>query len=113
ITYEWDAEGRMVAFNQGTHRTQMSYDGFDRRSRIVEKEGNTVVSDRRYLWCGPDLCEERDAAGTVVLKRFSTHGIRAEAGADIPAGSYLFTQDHLQSVRDLTDSSGAVRASYN
>ena len=90
----------------------MTYDGFSRRSRVVEKESGAVVSDRRYVWCGLDLCEERDAAGGV-LKRFSSYGVRVQAGADIPAGIYLVTGDHLESVRELTDSSGAIRAAYN
>jgi RHS repeat-associated protein len=111
-TCEWDAEGRLVAFSRATHRSEFSYDGYGRRTRIVEKENGNVVSDRRYLWCAFNLCEERDASGAVVLKRFSSHGVRAESGADIPAGTYFVTRDGLDSIRDLTDASGAVRAQY-
>jgi len=111
-SYEWDAEGRMVAFTQATHRTEFSYDGYGRRTRIVEKENGSVISDHRYVWCAFDLCEERDASGALVLKRFSTHGVRAENGADIPAGAYFVTRDGLESVREFTDASGAVRSDY-
>ncbi len=111
-TYEWDAENRLVAFNQGTHRTDFTYDGLDRRSRIVEKENGFVVSDRRYVWCGTELCEERDATGANVLKRFSNHGVDAQTGSDLPEGNYFFTRDHLRSVRDMTDRNGSVRGQY-
>jgi RHS repeat-associated protein len=112
-SYEWDAEGRMVAFTQATHRTEFSYDGYGRRTRIVEKENGSVVSQHRYVWIAYDLCEERDASGALVLKRFSTHGVRAENGAEIPAGAYFVTRDGLESVREFTDASGAVRAAYS
>ncbi len=111
-SYEWDAEGRLVALNQGNHRSEFAYDGFGRRTHIVEKENNNKVSERSYLWCGFDLCEERDASGAVVLKRFSTFGVRAESGADIPAGNYFVTRDGLGSIREFTDASGVVRAAY-
>lgn len=112
-TCEWDAEGRLVAFSRATHRSEFSYDGYGRRTRIVERENGNIVSERCYVWCSFDLCEERDAGGAVVLKRFSSHGVRAESGADIPAGSYFITRDGLQSVRELTDASGTVRAAYD
>jgi len=46
---EWDAENRLVAVNQGTHRSEFTYDGESRRVRIVEKENGSVTSDKRYL----------------------------------------------------------------
>src|SRR5206468_1743116 len=36
-TYEWDAKNRLVAVNMSTHRSEFTYDGIDRRVRIVEK----------------------------------------------------------------------------
>ncbi len=112
-TYEWDAEHRLTAFNQGTHRTEFSYDGFGRRTRIVERENGATVSDRRYVWCGSELCEERDANGTVVLKRFDPFGVQIGTQAGPPPGNYFYTQDHLSSIRELTDSLGQPRAVYD
>ena len=72
-----------------------------------------MTQDRRYLWSGSELCEERDATGSNVLKRFFGGGVRAEPGGDLPAGNYFFTRDHLQSIREMTDNGGAVRAQYD
>ena len=110
--YEWDAEDRLVAITRGTARSEFSYDGLDRRVGVTEKLNGNVVSDRKYLWCGTDLCEERDATAVVVTKRYLDQGLRAESGADVPAGSYLFTRDHLNSVRTMTDLAGTLHAAY-
>jgi RHS repeat-associated protein len=110
--YEWDAEERLTAITRGTARSELGYDGLDRRVSVTEKVNGSVVSDRRYLWCGSDLCEERDATGAVVRKRYLDQGLRAESGSDVPAGSYLFTRDHLNSVRTMTDLGGTLHAAY-
>src|SRR6185503_17470611 len=53
--------------------------------------------------------EELDARGTVT-KRFFPQGVQVETGPT--AGAYYYTRDHLGSIRELTDSSGNVRARY-
>ncbi len=109
VDYEWDAAHRLVAITEGTHRTEFAYDGFSRRTRIVEKENGTVVTDRRYLWCGSELCEERDSTGTV-RKRFYGQGESIVANdAAFPAGNYFYVRDHLTSVRTVV-SQGSVLA---
>jgi RHS repeat-associated protein len=53
------------------------------------------------------VCEERDATGTNVTKRFFAQG-------QVNFGTNLFyTRDHLGSVRELTDSTGAIHARYD
>src|SRR6266568_3111703 len=44
-TFEWDAENRLTAVNNGTHRSEFSYDGLSRRIRIVEKTNGGITSD--------------------------------------------------------------------
>jgi RHS repeat-associated protein len=105
-TFEWDGRDRLVAVNQGVLRSEFSYDGAGRRIRIVEKNNGVVTSDRRFVWCGRQMCEERDASGSVVQKRFFDNGMQEGAA------TYFFAADHLGSVREMTDSSGAVRARY-
>jgi len=112
VTLEWDAEYRLVAVTEGNNRSEFSYDGFDRRVRIVEKTNGTVVSDKRFVWRGTTLCEERDATGARTVKRFFARGVQAGSGADIPAGNYVFTRDHLGSIREMTDMAGIVLARY-
>ncbi len=65
------------------------------------------VSDRRFVWCDDEICEERDSSG-LVLKRFFAQGLKVEAGAS--AGAYFYAHDHLGSLRELTDGGGNVRA---
>ncbi len=113
VSYQWDAANRLAVISNGLHRTEFSYDGFGRNTRITEKDSGTITSDRRFLWCGRILCEERDSSGGTTLKRFFSEGVEALAGADIPAGNYYYTRDHLGSLRELTDALGAVRAVYD
>ena len=105
-SYEWDALDRMVARNSGANRTEFTYDGASRCVRIVEKTNGVAISDKRFLWCGVERCEERDAAGSV-QKRFFTQG------EQINTTNYYFTIDHLGSIREMTDSGGIVRVRYD
>ena len=106
-TFEWDAENRLTAVNNGTHRSEFSYDGIDRRIRIVEKENSVVTTDTRFLWCGEELCEERDSTGATTTKRFFPQG--EQQGID----NSFYTRDHLSSIRELIDDTGAIRARYD
>lgn len=109
VSYEWDAEDRLVAVVQGSLRSEFTYDGFGRRVKIVEKTGAGAPSTRLFLWHGLQLAEERDGNNNV-LKRFYAEGVMDY----IPnAGPYFYMFDHLGSVRELTDSSGTIRARYD
>lgn len=110
--YEWDAENRLVAISNATHRVEFSYDGLGRRTRVVERDGATILSDRRYLWCDWQLCEERDASGANVLKRYSYFGFENVAAPELPFGSYFFTRDHLGSIREITGGGAASAFDY-
>lgn len=106
-TNEWDAVHRLTAINQGSNRTEFSYDGLGRRVRIVEKQNGSVVSDKRFVWCGLKICEERDSAGITVNKRYFGQGVK------IGTTNLFYTRDHLGSIREMTDSGGANRARYD
>jgi YD repeat-containing protein len=106
-TFEWDAENRLVAVTIGTHRSEFTYDGFSRRVRIVEKDNAAVTSDIHLLWCGSEICEERDSTGATVTKRFFPQG--EQQGTN----NYFYTQDHLGSIRELVDGAGTVCARYD
>lgn len=105
MSYEWDAQHRLVAVIQGEHRSEFAYDGIGRRTQIIEKEGGNVISEKRFLWCGLELCEEHDSSGSV-LKRFFAQGV------DSPMGSMFYARDHLGSVREVVDGVSAIRARY-
>ena len=109
-TFEWDARDRLSAVNSGTHRSEFGYDALERRTRIVEKESGTLVSDKQLIWCGSSICEERDAVSGI-RKRFFSEG-ETQIAADVET-PYYYTRDHLGSVREVTDATGAVVASYD
>jgi RHS repeat-associated protein len=111
MTYEWDAANRLIAINNGTGRSEFEYDGLSRRVHIVEKESGVVTSDRRFVWSGLTLAEERDTTDTNATKRFFSQGAQTVGGAN--TGNYYYAKDHLGSIRELTDASSAVRARYD
>jgi RHS repeat-associated protein len=104
--YEWDAESRLLAIVIANRRTEFTYDGMNRIARIVEKTNGVAGSDRRFVWCGAELCEERNSTGSTVTKRFFPQGV--QSGGVV----YFYTLDHLGSIREVTDTAGAVQARY-
>ena len=111
-TYEWDAENRLTAINYtgGSQRTEFAYDGIGRRIRITEKSGSTITGVKQFLWDDLRLAAELDSGGNVT-KRFFSQGMQLLSGAN--AGVYFYAKDHLGSIRELTDASGALRARYD
>jgi RHS repeat-associated protein len=109
-TYQWDAEHRLASVSSGNQSTEFAYDGFGRRIAIRQLVDGAEVTNRRFLWCENDICEER-AAGGAVSKRFFSQGVKVESGVN--AGEYFYSRDHLDSIRELTDDSGSVRATYS
>lgn len=108
--YEWDAENRLVAVTGAWGRTEFSYDGMWRRVKLVEKNTNgAVIAERRFAWEDLGLIEERDASDAVV-KRFWGLG---EERLGVSPVNLTYTRDHLGSVREILDGSGAVRVRYD
>jgi RHS repeat-associated protein len=110
-SYEWDAVNRLTRIIQiptaGPQLiSEFTYDGLGRRVRIVEKTNDVVQSDKRFLWCGMELSEERDATGATVNKRLFVQG------EETSGANYFFTRDHLGSVREMTSNTGAIMARY-
>jgi RHS repeat-associated protein len=105
-TYEWDAANRCVAINQGAHRIEFTYDGFDRQARRTEKENGAVVATKQFVWSRLERCEERDSNNSVT-KRFYWQG------EQIYGDAYFYGRDHLGSIRELTDEDGQLRARYD
>jgi RHS repeat-associated protein len=105
-TLEWDALNQLVAINVGTRRSEFSYDGLQRRIRIVEKENSVVQTDTRVIWCDMQICEERLADGVTVTRQPFSRGER------VGGVSQFFDTDHLGSVTEVTDPSAVVQAHY-
>jgi len=56
---------------------------------------------------GLEIAEERNSTGTTVNKRYYGEGVQ------IGANNYFYTRDHLGSIREMVDTTGAVRARYS
>jgi RHS repeat-associated protein len=111
VTYEWDAENRLVAVNAGTHRSEFIYNGVGQRTRNIEIENSSTVSDRGYLWCGGQVCGEfeyQDAGGEPYWLYFQRGVFRIGSSPD---ERYL-TLDRMGSVLDMTNKTAAGKASY-
>jgi len=105
-TFEWDAANRLRAINHGSgQRSEFSYDGLDRRVKIVEKSGSTVTSTKHFVWVGNTIAQERDGDNKVTRQYFAEGEQREK--------SRYYTRDHLGSIRELTDSAGTLMARYD
>jgi len=111
VSYEWDAENRLTAINEGTNRSEFSYDGLGRRVAIVEKTNGVIMTNNYYLWCGNEICEIRNATGSNVLKHLYPQGEAPEGS--VGSTSYFYTRDHLGTVREACDSSGVLATRYD
>ena len=107
-TYAWDAADRLVRITQiaagNANESVFTYDGLGRRVQISETNNGVLLSDKRFVWVGTELAEERDNTGTNVTKRFLGQG------EQIGGTNYYFTRDHLGSVREMIGTNGVVLA---
>ena len=65
-----------------------------------------ITSTKQFVWNRNTIAEERDASNNVT-RRFYPQG------EQIGGVKYFYTRDHLGSVRELVDSTGAIRARYD
>ncbi len=110
--YTWDAADRLIRITRLSDgaASEFAYDSLGRRIRIVETSSTGIKTTRRFVWLGSRIAEERTDAGDVV-KRFFGHGFTIETGA--LKGKYYYTRDHLGSIREIVDATGAVRARFD
>jgi RHS repeat-associated protein len=101
--FEWDAANRLIGINYtgSNNRTEFAYDGLSRMVKIVEKSGTTIKSTRKFVWCGMERCEYRDANDAVTLHVYS----EGQYSGTTP---YYYTRDHLGSIREMLKSDGNV-----
>jgi RHS repeat-associated protein len=106
--FEWDAANRLAAVNYTgtTNRTELSYDGLGRMSKIVEKAGTKVQSTQKFVWCGMERCEYRDANDAITLRVYPQGQYKGTT-------PYYFTRDHLGSIREMLKSDGTVGGRYD
>jgi RHS repeat-associated protein len=106
-TYEWDAADRLVAihYTGTTKHTRLTYDGSGRWVKLIEEDNGTTKSEKRFIWDGLSLAEERDATNQVTRRYFGS-------GEQRNGLNYYNLTDHLGSIREVTDASGALQVRY-
>ncbi len=106
-SYQFDAANRLISASSPTNQSLFSYDGLGRRVQIVELTNGVAYVTNKFIWDGQALAEQRDLTGANVTKRFFGQG------EQISGTNYYFTRDHLGSVREMLDSSGAIKVRYD
>jgi RHS repeat-associated protein len=102
--------GIQINYPGSGNNSQFTLDPYGRVATIVETVGGTVSSTKQFVWVGDKMqpnkpSEARNASGTVTAQYF-------ENGQTISGTNYFYTADHLDSIRDMTDSSGSIKAQY-
>jgi RHS repeat-associated protein len=106
-SYQFDAANRLVSITGPTNQSLFAYDGLGRRVQIIEKTNGVAYVTNKFVWCGQELCEQRDVTGGTVTKRFFGEG------EQISGTNYYFTRDHLGSIREMVDATGTIQARYD
>ena len=112
ISYTYDAANRLTSITQGANIYGYEYDGQSRRVKI-KLNG---VEQKRILWDGLEQVEERSSSGTPdsVNKRYYPQGFQTVSAIQpFSLSAFYYTRDHLGSIRELTDTTGIVRARYD
>ncbi len=106
--YTWDFENRLTqAVVPGTGTVTFRYDPFGRR---IQKSG--PLGTTNYLYSGLNLIEEVDGSGNV-LARYTQGKQLDEPLAELRQGTTsYYEQDGLNSASSLSNSAGALSASY-
>jgi RHS repeat-associated protein len=101
-TFEWDARNQLVAVTVGTHRSEFTYDGQQRRVSLTETQEGSPQSETYFLWCRRILCQERNSSGAAPSRELTPLG-------DVSgAGIRLLAVDHIGSPWVVTDLSSSV-----
>jgi hypothetical protein len=70
---------RLSAINNGTQRSEFTYNGLNQRVQIVEKTNGVVTMTRNFIWVGSEICEARNATTNAVTRRYYPQGMVAMA----------------------------------
>jgi RHS repeat-associated protein len=100
-----------ITYSSTNNYTAFSYDGAGRRVCIQEIESGTATSDKRFVWDGLSIAEQRAANGTAVQRRYYGSGFQVcgTSGSD----QYFYVRDHLGSARAVIDESGLERGRWS
>jgi len=83
-----------------------NYNASYQKIQVSLQTATPITSTKQFIWIGNRIAEERDANNNVV-RRFYPQG------EQISGAGYYYSRDHSGSVRELTDSTAAIRARYD
>ena len=102
------SEKRLLKINYpgSGNNSQFTYDGYGRTVAILETVASTVTSTKDFVWADGVMREARNSSGALLNQYF-------ELGQTIGGSDYFYTKEgYAGSVREMTDSSGAMAAQY-
>ncbi|MDR3409980.1 MAG: RHS repeat-associated core domain-containing protein [Formivibrio sp.] len=105
-TIGWDYAERCSSISWGLSNTVIAYDAMDHWIRLTEHTGITQTADRRFVWAGDTLLEERDTTGNTVVKRYFPYGFWQQGT------NYYYVKDQLGSVIAVTTTNGTIVAEF-
>ncbi len=110
-TYAWDADNRMIkiTYPGSGNYTNLAYNGLGRNVKIEEYASSSLTDTKQFVWNRDDRVEERDSLGGLI-RQFFAGGQKNFVPATV---TYFYDKDHLDSVREMTDSSGNIQAQYS
>lgn len=111
-TFTWDRESRLESITRGGVTTRFVYNAAGERVKIIYDYGGSSEEKQLFVWCGGlQPCQRRDSTNAVT-RNYYPQGEEHIAGSTTV--EYLYTRDHLGSVRELVASSdGTVVARYD
>lgn len=100
--FRWDAQNRLTHIIEGSNETEFEYDGQDRRRRIIERVSGVVQDETTYLWADGLILQRRAADEENIERNYYWFGFSEGAN------DYIYTRDHLGSVREVVASNGTT-----
>lgn len=110
-TFTWDRENRLKTITRGGLTQRFVYNAVGERVKHILEYSSTVEEDR-FVWAHGLRPSQRREGTNSVERNYYAQG-EEQIGASATA-KYLYTRDHLGSVRELVESTtGVVAARYD
>ena len=128
--YSWDAENRLVYLTRrqtagsdsnGDYRLWFSYNGLGQRYKMQKQKrvsgswSSSGFSPEYYVWADGEIVQKRvgGTSGFAVKSNYYPRGESRHTGTGSGNKSdFYYNIDHLGTVYEMTDSTGAVKAAY-
>jgi RHS repeat-associated protein len=111
MSYEYDAENKLVRVVTNGTTVNYKYDGLGRR---VEKEVNDGATTKvtRFVYDAEDILLELDGSNNIVARYTHGPGIDEPLILEKAGASFFYHADGLGSITEITNQTGAVAHAY-